>query len=484
MNPAQESYLWTSGSAMAATGGSTHGDWHAQGISIDSRTVQPDDMFVAVRGPKFDGHDFATDALAAGAAVAVVDHRPDAVTGDAPLLEVKNTTIALEDFGRAAREWTAARVIAVTGSVGKTGTKEALRFVLEDQGPTTVSQGSLNNHWGVPLSLARMPADTAFGVFELGMNHPGEIGPLSRMVRPHVAVIINVESVHSAYFKSIREIADAKAEIFQGLEADGVAVINRDNAMFGRMEKAAEAAGVKTVIDFGTHSDAQVRAVDVRSDCEGSEIKAVVSGAEIEFRLGVPGDHWVMNALAVLAAVGAVGGDTGAAAAGLASMVGLKGRGRRHTVHTTGGAFVVIDESYNASPVSMNAAFEVLGRMNPEGGGRRIAVLGDMLELGDETKSQHAALVETLIAHKINLVFTAGQYMDALWDVLPKAMRGANATSTMQLLPKVTGMIRPGDVVVVKGSHGSNIGPIVEALLGQGDSCGADPESHKPAVNG
>ncbi len=491
MNPAQESYLWTSASAMSATGGRAKSDWHADGISIDSRTVQSDDMFVAIRGPKFDGHDFAADAIAAGAAVAVVSHRPDAVTGEAPLLEVKDTTQALEDLGRAARRRTAARIIAVTGSVGKTGTKEALRFVLEDQGSITASQGSLNNHWGVPLSLARMSADAAFGVFELGMNRPGEIGPLSRMVRPHVAVITNVESVHSAYFKSIEEIADAKAEIFQGLEADGVAVINRDNAMFDRLRKAAEAAGVKTVLGFGAHSDAQVRAVDVRSDCEGSDVKATVSGAEIEYRLGVPGDHWVMNSLAVLAAVSAAGGDTSAAAEALAGMIGLKGRGQRHTVRIAGGIFVVIDESYNASPVSMNAAFEVLGRMNPEGGGRRIAVLGDMLELGDESEAKHAALVESLIAQKINLVFTAGQYMGALWDVLPKAMRGYNAPSAMQLLPKVSAMIRASDVVVVKGSHGSNTGPIVEALLDLGhspdpapDSCGADPDNHKPAVNG
>ncbi len=484
MNPAQESYLWTSGSAMSATGGRAKSDWYADGISIDSRTVQSDDMFIAIRGPKFDGHDFAADAIAAGAAVAVVSHRPDAVTGEAPLLEVKDTTQALEDLGRAARQRTAARIIAVTGSVGKTGTKEALRFVLEDQGSITASQGSLNNHWGVPLSLARMSADAAFGVFELGMNHPGEIGPLSRMVRPHVAVITNVESVHSAHFKSIEEIADAKAEIFQGLEADGIAVINRDNAMFDRLQKAAEAAGVKTVLGFGTHSDAQVQAVDVRSDCEGSDVKATVSGVEIEYRLGVPGGHWVMNSLAVLAAVSAAGGDASAAAEVLAGMVGLKGRGQRHTVRLAGGAFIVIDESYNASPVSMNAAFEVLGRMNPENGGRRIAVLGDMLELGDESEAKHAALVESLIAQKINLVFTAGQYMGALWDVLPKAIRGDNAPSAMQLLPKVSGMIRAGDVVVVKGSHGSNTEPIVKALLELGDSCGADPDNHKPAVNG
>ncbi len=484
MNPAMESFLWTSGSAMAATTGSNRGEWHAEGVSIDSRTVKPHDMFIAIRGPKFDGHDFAADALAAGAAVAVVDHRPEAVEDDAPLLEVQNTTWALDDLARAARKRSAARVIAVTGSVGKTGTKEALRFVLEDQAPTSASQGSLNNHWGVPLSLTRMPVDAVYGVFEVGMNHPGEIAPLSRMLRPNVAVITNVESVHSAFFDSINDIADAKAEIFLGLEPEGTAVLNRDSRIFGRLSKAAKAAGVKNIIGFGTHKDADVRVLDVSADCEGSDIKAEVMGSPLQYRLGVPGGHWVMNSLAVLAAVSAAGGVIGLAAAELAGMIGLKGRGQRNTVQITGGAFVVLDETYNASPVSMAAALEVLGQMQPENGGRRIAVLGDMLELGDESVAKHAALVENLIAQKIDLVFTAGQYMDALWDVLPKSMRGSSAPTAMRLLPKVTGMVRPGDVVVVKGSAGSNTGPIVEALLDLGNPCGVNPDNHQTVVNG
>ncbi len=484
MSPAVETYLWTTGSALAATGGSAHGEWRADGVSIDSRTTKPGDLFVAIRGPRFDGHDFTADAFAAGAAAAVVERRPDAVSGDAPLLEVKDTTRALEDLGQAARRRTGARIIAVTGSVGKTGTKEAIRFVLEEQGPIAASQDSLNNHWGVPLSLSRMPADSAFGVFEIGMNHPGEIAPLSRMVRPDVAVITNVEAVHGAHFESVDDIADAKAEIFQGMTGDGVAVLNRDNAQFNRLVAAAGEAGVKNVIAFGAHEKAQFRLMDVRTDCEGSNVTTRIDGAEFQYRLGVPGHHWVMNSLAVLAAVGAAGGEIGPAADELAGMIGLKGRGRRHTVEVAGGAFIVIDESYNASPVSMNAAFEVLGKLEPEGGGRRIAILGDMLELGAESEGQHAALVETLIAEKINLVFTAGQYMGALWDVLPQSMRGATAPSAMRLLPKVTGIVGPGDVVVVKGSAGSNTGPIVNALLDLGNPCGVDPDNHKQAVNG
>ncbi|MBT3306608.1 MAG: UDP-N-acetylmuramoylalanyl-D-glutamyl-2, 6-diaminopimelate--D-alanyl-D-alanine ligase, partial [Alphaproteobacteria bacterium] len=350
MSPSVETHLWNSEAAIAATGGFGAPDWRADGVSIDSRDIASGDLFIAIKGPRFDGHKFTADALAAGAACAVVDHRPDSVVGDAPLLEVPDTMVALEDLGRAARSRTAAKVIAVTGSVGKTGTKEALRFVLEDQAPAVASRGSFNNHWGVPLSLSRMPADTAFGVFEIGMNHPGEITPLTKMVRPDVVVITNVESVHSAYFDSIDAIADAKAEIFSGLNEGGVAILNRDNDQYDRLAAAAAQAGVQTIVGFGEHAEAVARAVDIRADSEGSDVDAMICGQDITYRLGQPGRHWVMNSLAVLAAVDAVGGDVGRAAAELANMRGLKGRGQRHTVTMPGGSFIVIDESYNASP--------------------------------------------------------------------------------------------------------------------------------------
>jgi len=494
MNPAQksnmESYLWNADTVMAATGGQGAGDWHdwhAVGVSIDSRSVRPGDLFVAIKGPKFDGHDFACAALKAGASAVVIDHLPNgpgALAPEAPVLEVNNTTQALEKLGIAARTKAQARIIAVTGSVGKTGTKEALRFVLEGQGPTTATQGSLNNHWGVPLSLARLPSDDFYGVFEIGMNHAGEITPLSKMVRPHVCIITNVEDVHSAHFNSTEDIADAKAEIFSGMEPGGIAILNRDNAQYDRLCRAAEKAGVGTIIGFGAHAEAQARVLEVTPDCEGSAIKAVLGGAEHEYRIGVPGAHWVMNSLAVLAAIDAVGADIGMAAKELANMVGLKGRGQRHTVEGLGGTFVIIDESYNASPVSVKAALEVLGGMNPGGGGRRVAVLGDMLELGEQTEKHHAALVATLIEQKINLVFTAGQYMGALWDVLPKSMRGGSSATSAGLLPKVKAMIRAGDVIVVKGSAGSNMSPIIEGLLDLGNPCGADPDTHKHVANG
>jgi len=484
MTPAVSAHLWTAAEAMAATAGRTAGDWAAEGVSIDSRTARPGDLFVAIRGPRFDGHEFAAAALAAGAAAAVVDNDPVALEGDGRLLHVDDTTRALDDLGRAGRRRTAARVAAVTGSVGKTGTKEALRHVLADQGPTAASEGNLNNHWGLPLSLARMPVDASFGVFEIGMNHAGEITPLARLARPDVAVVTTVEPVHSGFFDSVEAIADAKAEIFDGMAADGVAVLNRDNAQFERLRRAAGSAGVETVIGFGAHEDAEVRLTGVGADCQGADVDAVVLGRAVGYRLGVPGRHWVQNSLAVLAAVYALGADVDEAAAALAGMSGLKGRGRRHTVEIAGGAFVVLDESYNASPVSMRAAFEVLGQIRPDGDGRRIAVLGDMLELGDESEALHAGLAESLAAESIDLVFAAGQYMDALWSVLPAAMRGGTAPSTAQIVPMVTAAVRPGDVIVVKGSAGARTGAVVDALLAMGAPAGTRPARSNRAVNG
>jgi len=480
MTPALTPGLWTAASAIAATGGTSDSDWQVDGVSIDSRDVQPGDLFIAIRGPNFDGHDFVADALAAGAAAAIVDVQPDGVSDDAPLLMVKGTTKALEDLGAAARQRTDANIIAVTGSVGKTGTKEALQFVLDRQGASVASRGSFNNHWGVPLSLSRMPADTAFGIFEIGMNHAGEITPLTTMVSPDVAVITNVEAVHSEYFDSMDAIADAKAEIFQGLGPDGIAVINRDSALYERLYAHAEAAGVKNIIGFGGHPKADVRLTQVNFDADGSTIGAVIDGTEITYRVGLPGRHWAMNSLAVLAAVHGSGGAVADAAAALAELPGLKGRGQRHTVLMDGGTFIVIDESYNASPVSMRAALEVLGQMQPEGDGRRIAVLGDMLELGAQSDAAHADLADALIAEKIDLVFTAGPLMAGLAAILPGAMRAATAGTAADLCADVTGAVRPGDVIVVKGSAGSNTGPIVDALLEFGETA----PNHSHAANG
>jgi UDP-N-acetylmuramoyl-tripeptide--D-alanyl-D-alanine ligase len=481
MSAAGRPVLWTAAAAAAATGGRAGGAWNAAGVSIDSRTVEAGDLFIALKGPKFDGHDYVADALAAGAAAAMVHRLPDGVPAGVPLLTVGDTLEGLNGLARAARARAAARIAAVTGSVGKTGTKEALRAVLSRQGPTAASAGSLNNQWGVPLSLARMPAEAAFGVFELGMNHPGEMTPLARLVQPHVAIVTAVEMVHAAFFPSLEAIADAKAEVFAGLEAGGSAVLNRDSPMFGRLAAAATAAGAGRILGFGADPAAEARLVDFALDADGSAVRAEIAGRPLAYRVGIAGRHWVWNSLAVLAAAFALGADVAAAAAALADLVPPAGRGRRHAVDLEGGPFLLVDESYNASPVSMRAAVAVLGACRVAPGGRHIAVLGDMLELGPTAPELHAGLVGPLEEAGIDLVFTAGPAMHHLWDALPRHLRGGHAPSSEKLLPLVLAAVQPGDAVCIKGSAGSRMGLIVKALLGLG---AVRPEAPRRAVNG
>jgi UDP-N-acetylmuramoyl-tripeptide--D-alanyl-D-alanine ligase len=320
---------------------------------------------------------------------------------------------------------------------------------------------------GVPLSLARMPADVRFGVFEMGMNHAGEIARLTVQVRPHVAIITTVEAVHLEFFDSVEGIADAKSEIFLGLEPDGVAIINRDNPHFGRMAKAASARATRT-ITFGAHEDADVRLLDVALKPDCSCVSAEVFGTRHAFKIGTPGRHWVMNSLALLAAVDAVGADISLAGLALASLENPDGRGKRQSVEIPGGTFTLVDESYNASPASMRATFDTVGRMKPEGRGRRIAVLGDMRELGPTAPDLHADLAPSLEAARFDLVYTAGTHMANLHTALPDKMRGAHVPTSAELGPIVAAAVRPGDVVVVKGSLGSRMGPIVDLLKSLG----------------
>jgi len=458
--------LWTAQDAAAATGGrNTGGAWQANGVSIDSRTVAAGDLFVALAGPKFDGHDYVAGALARGGAAAVVAKQPSKVEADAKLLLVGDTQAALDALGRAARARAQGRIIAITGSVGKTGTKEALKTVLTQQARAFASSGSLNNHWGVPLSLSRMPADSYYGIFELGMNHPGEIDALTRMVRPHVGVITTIEPAHLGFFPSVEAIADAKAEIFRGVERGGAAILNRDNPYYARLAKAAQDCGITRIIGFGTHSDAAVRLAKFELRENGSTVTATVMGEVIDYTIGIAGKHWIMNSLAVLAAVRAAGGDAKAAAAALANLAPLAGRGERHRVVIAGGSFTLIDESYNASPASMRAAFAVLGSTQPEAGGRRIAVLGDMLELGTESQSLHASLAQPLVEAGTDLVFTLGNEMRALDDALPAARRGGHADNVGALAGLLGERLHAGDIVTVKGSHGSKLYELVATLL-------------------
>jgi UDP-N-acetylmuramoyl-tripeptide--D-alanyl-D-alanine ligase len=460
--------LWTAEDARAATGGSLSGAaWGASGVSIDSRTLKPGDLFIALAGPNHDGHDHVASALAAGAAAAMVHRRPAGLSETAPLLTVADTTAGLQALGGAARARSQAAIVAVTGSVGKTGTKEMLVRALEAQGATHATTGNLNNHWGAPLSLARMPAATRFGIFELGMNHPGELTPLTRMVRPHVAVITAVEAVHTQFFTGTEQIAEAKAEILLGVESGGTAVLPRDNPHFLRLRAAAEAAGVARVQTFGSHIEADARLLDCGIDPESTAVFALVRDRAIAYRVGVAGVHWAMNSLSALLAAGALGADVDAAARALKDMTAPKGRGQRRKIAMEGGSIQVIDESYNASPVSMKAAIAILATARPAKGGRRIAVLGDMLELGEGAPALHAGLAETIDQWGIDLVFTAGPLMSTLFARLPAARRGGHAVDSQAAALLVKGAVRPGDVVMVKGSAGSRMGRVVNALCGE-----------------
>jgi len=462
--------LWRTADLIAAIGGvaSDPLPQDVTGISIDSRSVQPREAFFAIRGDHLDGHAYAGRALAAGAGLAVVEtgYRPEPGEELTGLVRVADTLQALEELGRATRARSTARIVAVTGSVGKTSTKEMLKTVLSDFGATHAPVGSFNNHWGVPLTLARMAQATKFGVFEIGMNHAGEIRPLVKMVRPDVAIVTNVEAAHLEYFDSEMEIAQAKAEIFEGLEPGGAAVINRDNRWFDLLRQCA-ADGQARILTFGIHEEADIRLVDAEHDADGSRIEAAVKGDTVHYALGVPGRHVVMNSLAVLAAAHALGLDLGRACKALAGVSALKGRGERFVLQLGEGEARLIDESYNANPASMRAALAVLAQTPPHGSGRRIAVLGDMLELGATASRLHAELLEPLLAAGADLVFLAGPVMKSLWQVLPERCRGAYAEQASGLEAILPGAISADDVVMVKASAGTRLGPVVDALVRQ-----------------
>jgi UDP-N-acetylmuramoyl-tripeptide--D-alanyl-D-alanine ligase len=436
------------------------------GLSIDSRTIAPGEAFFAIRGDRFDGHDFVVDANQRSAAVAVVSAAwfAQARPSEGAFLVVDDVLAELRNLAIAARARTDARIIAITGSVGKTGTKDALRLALAPSGAVHASTASFNNHWGVPLSLARMPADTDFGIFEIGMNHPGEITPLVAMVTPHIAVITTIAPVHLEYFSSIEEIARAKAEIFSGLEADGLAILNGDNEQCDFLRKLARAAGVTRIQTFGQAdgSDARLQKSALLADC--SCVRATVCGRSVAYKVGVPGRHVVHNTLGVLLAVVAAGADLAKAMMALAQLRPAKGRGARDVLTLRDGNADLIDESYNANPASMRAAIAVLGQSPTTGAGRRIAVLGDMLELGGEGAQMHADLAEPMDDAGVDVAYLCGPLMKNLWHALPARRRAAYGQAPTDLQARLMREIIPGDVVMIKGSLGSRMGPIVEAL--------------------
>jgi UDP-N-acetylmuramoyl-tripeptide--D-alanyl-D-alanine ligase len=435
------------------------------GLSIDSRTIAAGEAYFAIKGEVHDGHDFVAAALNAGAALAVVEAaQRDKFAPDAPLLVVDDVLAGLVELGRAARARANAQVIAVTGSVGKTSTKEALRRVLSTQGETHASAASFNNHWGVPLSLARCPATARFAVFEIGMNHAGEIDRLVRMVRPHVAVITTVEPVHLEFFEGIEAIADAKAEILTGLEPDGAVVLNRDNSQFARLQRRAKELGVSRIVSFGADAKSEARLIQVSLHPACSAVHANILGNDVTYKIGMPGRHMAMNSLAVLAAASLAGADLALAALSLSQMEPAAGRGVRRTLEVGGGEATLIDESYNANPASMAAALNVLGQAVVGPQGRRIAVLGDMLELGPTSPALHRGLNEAIKANHIDLVYCCGPLMRNLWDALSTGKRGGYADSSAALEAQAVAVIREGDAIMIKGSLGSKMKTIVNAL--------------------
>lgn len=462
--------IWSASDVSKAVKGKKSGDWTANSISIDSRTVEKDGLFIAIKGDKSDGHDYAAEALKNGASAAIVSKIPEGCDAKDNLILVQDTFQALQDLGSAARARTGATIIGVTGSVGKTGTKELLAAAFATQGQSYASEKSYNNHWGVPLSLAGMPAGTDYGIFEMGMNHAGEISPLSKQVKPDISIITTIAEVHIENFENgIEGIANAKAEIFDGMAQGGCAVLNADNAWFDYLKDKAKEKGLR-IYGFGEAKDADARLLECLEAANGSRMKAEIMGEEITLQLRIPGRHIVMNTLSVLLAVKLAGGDLKKACEGLSKVDPMPGRGfcEYIDIGDSKNPVTLIDESYNASPEAMKAAFKVLALIDPGRGGRRIAILGDMYELGDKAAQMHKDLALPLQAANVQLVYTSGPLMKNLYDALPEDKKGVHEDDTKKLGQIVPDVLMPGDVVMVKGSRGGGEKPrmqlVVEAL--------------------
>jgi UDP-N-acetylmuramoyl-tripeptide--D-alanyl-D-alanine ligase len=458
------SALWTSDEvAHALKPAAMSGAFEASGVTFDSRAVGKGDLFFALSGETTDGHGFVADALAHGAAAAVVARDVPGAKGN--LVRVADTMVALQDLGRAGRRRSRARIASVTGSVGKTSTKDALRALLSAQAPTSASTASFNNHVGVPISLARLPREATYGVFEIGMNHPGEIEPLARLVEAHVGVVTNVEPAHIGFMGSEEAIADEKAALLAGMQPDAVAVLNRDNRHYERLAATARRFGVKRIVGFGKSEAADARLLACNLHDSGSDVVALIHDRRIEYRLGAAGEHWVLNSLAALAVVEALGADLSKAAATLAEVKASPGRGARRRLAFGSGTIELLDESYNANPASMRAMLAVLARTEPAPGGRRVLAMGDMRELGEQADSYHAGLADAVAQSGAAEVFLCGPHMQALWQRLAAGQRGVYRPDSAALAPDVAGALRAGDVIAIKGSLGSKMKNVVDAVL-------------------
>ncbi|HTU55974.1 MAG TPA: UDP-N-acetylmuramoyl-tripeptide--D-alanyl-D-alanine ligase [Acetobacteraceae bacterium] len=453
------SALWPTSALAAATGGRMTMPFSASGISIDTRTLRPADLFVALAGERADGHAYVADALSRSAAGAMVSAIPAGLTETAPLLVVPDTLAGLTRLGAFARARSAARIAAITGSVGKTTTKEMLRRILSAAGPTHAARASYNNHWGLPLTLAELPPEAAFAILEIGTNHAGEIAPLAALARPHIAIVTAIAGAHIGNFGSLEAIADEKAALLAALEPNGTAILPADSPFLPRL--LARVPPGCTIITFGDSAAANARLLATDTDSTGTTVTALLARETVRLRLAAPGQHMALDALAALAAATALGIPPYGAAAALAGFAALDGRGARTAIALPGGTAILLDESYNASPAAVTAALSVLA-MNG-GSGRRLAVLGDMLELGEAAAAEHEALAPAL-AESADLLFACGPMMRRLFERAPPRLRGAYAEDAETLAPIVAAAVAPGDIVLVKGSLGSRMRAIVVAL--------------------
>jgi UDP-N-acetylmuramoyl-tripeptide--D-alanyl-D-alanine ligase len=453
--------LWTDKTAQEATEGAAQGTWQALRVEIDSRRVQRGDLFVALKGETFDGHDFVRDAFAKGAVAALVERVPKDISGH--FIIVPDVLKGLEHLARFSRRRSRAAIIGLTGSVGKTSTKEMLRLALAPHGKVFASHGNYNNHIGLPLNLANLPPDANFAVFEMGMNHAGEIAALTAIAKPNIAIVTGVDAVHLEFFASVDAIADAKAEIFEGVTPDGIAILNADNAQFSRLKKAATAHKLSIVACGDT---AGCRVLEYRAVAAGASVKASIAGKNISYVLGAIGRHWAHTSVLALATVQALELDVEKSASALAAFNEPEGRGQVLHIHIPDGELLLIDDSYNASPVSMRAAFAKTVEVwrGAGGEGRKIAALGDMLELGHETEALHKGLAKDLEEQGFDAVFTAGQHMQALHDALPSTMQCVHAKNVQALKPLLLNTLQHADVVLIKGSHGSKMYELAAAL--------------------
>lgn len=460
-----KSFLWTSSEAESATNCKSSAAWHAQGVSIDSRSLKEGDIYIALRGANHDGHDFIKDAIAKGASCLLMDTLPkDDIS--VPFLLVEDTLQALRQLGIYARNRTKAKIIGITGSVGKTSTKEALYIAFSSVARAIANQGGLNNHWGLPLSLARIPEDIDYAILEMGMNHVGEIHDLSLMAKPHLTIITTVAEVHQEFFDSIDEIAKAKCEIFDGIVAPGVIVLNRDCSTFSlQLQKAREIQNAK-IVTFGSHVESDVRLMKLTMSHNQCDVQAQIFGKSIAYHLNTNARHLAFNSLSVLSSIASFGLDVEKAASALKSFAPLSGRGKQELIHFKKGSFLLIDESYNASPIAVKAALNVLGSSQIGENGRRIFVFGDMRELGENAQKFHADLAGSVCAENIDLVYACGDLSKALFEAIPAQKRGLHKESSEKLAVHLPRIVQSGDVIMVKGSLSMKMKLIVDSLKG------------------